>query len=64
MNITVLVVDIHNSEILPPVQLRAELDWTVGMLKSEICKVTMQNTSSTPSLYILYVGMLYGPRCN
>ena len=41
MNIKILVVNIHNGDvIMPPVQMRAEQGWTVGRLKIEIGKVT------------------------
>ena len=40
LKLKILVVDIHSSNVLQPVKLRAELGWTVGMLKNEIGKVT------------------------
>ena len=41
MNIKILVVNIHNGDvIMPPVQMRAEQGWTVERLKIEIGKVT------------------------
>ena len=51
MNLKILVVDIHQRDLHPPVQMRAEQGWTVTQLKEEIGMVKHGNCVHTCSLH-------------
>ena len=43
INLKILIVDIHKKDVLPPVHMRAEQEWSVSLLKTEIGKVHVKS---------------------